>query len=231
MLRVSRIVSSELSLDQMLEEILEVAVQVSACDACLVYLLEKATSEIILWASRVPHARSLGKLRMKLGDGVARGVAAQNSIVALTAQAAQDPRFKRFPSLIEDTYEAFLSIPLAIGGEAVGAINVHFRQPREFPADLIDLLTFMGEQMGGAVARSVLAEENLRLRDEALEMQRQLAARKLVERAKGILMRRFSITEEEAYLRLRNDSRRSRRSMRDLAEHIIQTEINGLGTE
>jgi len=89
----------------------------------------------------------------------------------------------------------------------------------------------MGEQMGGAVARSVLAEENLRLRDEALEMKRQLAARKLVERAKGILMRRFSITEEEAYLRLRNDSRRSRRSMRDLAEHIIQTEINGLGAE
>ncbi|MCC6368103.1 MAG: GAF and ANTAR domain-containing protein [Bryobacterales bacterium] len=229
--RISRIVSSELSLDQMLAEILVVAVQVSAGDACLVYLLEKTTSEIILWASQVPHARPLGKLRMKLGDGVTIGPAAHDSVIALTAHAGQDPRFKQFPSLIEDTHEAFLSIPLASSGEVVGVINIHFRHPREFPADLIAFLTFIGEQMGGAVARNVLAEENRRLHEEALEMKRQLAARKLVERAKGILMRRFSLSEEEAYLRLRNDSRRSRRAMRDLAEHIIQTEIHALDSQ
>jgi uroporphyrinogen-III synthase len=223
--RISSIVSSELSLDEMLGEILGVAVQVSACDACLVYLIEKATGEIVLRASQLPHAKALGKLRMKMGEGVTGWVAAQKSVVALTAHAGQDPRFKRFPSLIEDTYEAFISIPLISGGDVVGVINVHFRQPQEYPADLIALLTFIGEQMGGAVAKSLLAEENQRLQEEALEMKRQLEARKLVERAKGILMQRFSLSEEEAYLRLRNDSRRSRRAMRDLAEQIIQTEI------
>ena len=48
--------------------------------------------------------------------------------------------------------------------------------------------------------------------------------RKLVERAKGILQTRHNLTEEEAYLRLRNESRRLRRPMRELAEAIILAE-------
>lgn len=223
--RISSIVSSELSLDEMLGEILGVTVQVSGCDACLVYLLDTATQEIVLRASQLPHAKALGKLRMKMGEGVTGWVAEHKSVVALTSNAGRDPRFKRFPSLIEDTYEAFISVPLVSGGEIVGVINAHYRQPREHEAELIAMMSFIGEQMGGAVSKSVLAEENVRLQEEAQEMKRQLEARKLVERAKGIIMQRHSLTEEEAYLKLRNDSRRSRRAMRDLAEQIIQTEL------
>ena len=78
--------------------------------------------------------------------------------------------------------------------------------------------------MGGAIARAVLADENQRLMLEALEMKRRLEERKLVERAKGILQYKHKLTEEEAYLRLRNESRRLRRPMKDLAEAIILTE-------
>ena len=42
-----------------------------------------------------------------------------------------------------------------------------------------------------------------------------------MERAKGILQHKHQITEAEAYLRLRNESRRLRRPMRDLAEAVI----------
>jgi AmiR/NasT family two-component response regulator len=49
-------------------------------------------------------------------------------------------------------------------------------------------------------------------------MKRTLEARKLMERAKGILQHKHNLTEEEAYLRLRNESRRLRRPMRDLAD-------------
>jgi two-component system, response regulator PdtaR len=52
-------------------------------------------------------------------------------------------------------------------------------------------------------------------------MKRTLEARKLIERAKGILQYKHGLTEEEAYLRLRNESRRLRRPMRDLAEAVI----------
>ena len=45
-----------------------------------------------------------------------------------------------------------------------------------------------------------------------------------MERAKGILQQKYNTTEEDAYFRLRNQSRRLRRPMRDLAEAIILAE-------
>jgi len=145
-------------------------------------------------------------------------------VVALAENAAADRRFKKFQALVEDTYEAFLSVPLVSGGDVIGVINVHHREAHAHTPDEIALLTFVGEQMGGAIAKSVLAEENARLMEETAEMRRQLETRKLVERAKGILQHRHGLTEEEAYLRLRNESRRLRRPMRELAEAIILSE-------
>ena len=222
--RISNIVSSELSLDEMLGEIVGLTAQVTECDACLVYLLERDTNEIVLRASQVPHAQDLGNLRMKMGEGVTGWVAEHKSVVALPSNAAADARFKRFQGLIEDTYEAFLSVPLVSGGDVIGVINVHHREQYNHSADEIALLTFVGEQMGGAISKSVLAEANARLLEETQEMKRQLETRKLVERAKGLLQHRHNLTEEEAYLRLRNESRRLRRPMKDLAEAIILAE-------
>lgn len=222
--RISSIVSSERSLDEMLGEIVGLTLQVTDCDACLVYLIEAESGEIVLRASQVPHAADLGNLRMKMGEGITGWVAEHKSVVALPRAAASDTRFKRFPYLIEDTYEAFLSVPLISEGDILGVINVHHREVHEHTAEEMALLTFIGEQMGIAVSKSLLMEENARLVEETQEMRRQLETRKLVERAKGILQTRHKLTEEEAYLRLRNESRRLRRPMRDLAEAIILAE-------
>lgn len=222
--RVSNIVSSDLSLDEMLGEIVGLTVQVTSCDACLVYLIERESNEIVLRASQVPHQVDLGNIRLKVGEGVTGWVVEHRSVVALPAHASSDHRFKKFQALVEDTYEAFLSVPLVSGGEVIGVINVHHRDVYEHSPDEIALLTFIGEQMGGAIAKSVLAEENARLMEETAEMRRQLETRKVVERAKGILQHRHGLTEEEAYLRLRNESRRLRRPMRELAEAIILSE-------
>jgi uroporphyrinogen-III synthase len=106
----------------------------------------------------------------------------------------------------------------------IGVINVHHKEIHSHTPEEVALLTFIGEQMGGALERARLEDENARLQEETLEMKRQLETRKLVERAKGILQYKYHLTEEEAYLRLRNESRRLRRPMRDLAEAIILTE-------
>jgi signal transduction protein with GAF and PtsI domain len=217
-------VSSELSLDEMLGEIVGLTAQVTECDACLVYLLEPDSDEVVLRASQVPHAAALGNLRMKMGEGVTGWVAEHKSVVALSSKAAADARFKRFPALIEDTYEAFLSVPLVSGGDVIGVINVHHRQAHRHTSEEIALLTFVGEQMGGVISKSLLTEANARLLEETQEMKRQLETRKLVERGKGILQQRYGLSEEEAYLRLRNESRRLRRPMKDLAEAIILAE-------
>ena len=222
--RISNIVSSELSLDEMLGEIIGLTAQVTECDACLVYLIEREANEIVLRASQVPHQSDLGNIRLKVGEGVTGWVVEHRSVVALPENASADKRFKKFHALVEDTYQAFLSVPLVSRGDVIGVINVHHREPHYHTPDEVSLLTFVGEQMGGAITKSFLEEENVRLQDETAEMRRQLETRKIVERAKGILQHRHSLTEEEAYLRLRNESRRLRRPMRELAEAIILSE-------
>jgi signal transduction protein with GAF and PtsI domain len=218
--QTSKIVSSRLALDDMLKELIRLAFQVTACDACLVYLAEP-TGEIVLRASQLPHTREIGSIRMQPGEGVTGWVAAHKSVVALSAKASADKRFKNFPGLVEDTFEAFLSVPLISGGAVIGVINVHHKKPHAHTPEQVALLSFMGEQMGGAIARSRVMDDNARLQEEALDIRRQLEARKLIERAKGILQAKYNLTEENAYLRLRGESRRLRRPMRDLAEAII----------
>ncbi|HTY55351.1 MAG TPA: GAF domain-containing protein, partial [Candidatus Binataceae bacterium] len=137
----------------MLGEVVGLTVQVTECDACLVYLLDRDTDEVVLRASQVPHAAALGTLRMKVGEGVTGWVAEHKSVVALASNAAADARFKRFQVLVEDTYEAFLSVPLVSGGDVIGVINVHHRDKHSHSGEEISLLTFIGEQMGGAVAK------------------------------------------------------------------------------
>lgn len=229
--KISSIVSSNRSLDEMLGEIIGLTVQVTDCDACLVYLVEKETGDIVLRASQVPHAGDLGNLRLAAGEGITGWVADNKSVVALNSNATSDARFKRFPALVEDTYEAFLSVPLVSAGEMIGVINVHHKEAHEHSAEEVGLVTFIGEQMGGALSRALLEQENARLLEETQEMKRQLETRKLVERAKGILQFKYKITEEEAYLRLRNESRRLRRPMKELAEAIILAEDLSRKTE
>jgi uroporphyrinogen-III synthase len=222
--RISSIVASERSVDEMLGEIVGFTVQVTDCDACLVYLIESATGEIVLRASQVPHAAEIGRLKMEAGEGITGWVVENKAVAAVPEKASSDPRFKRLAPLVEDTYEAFCSVPLISGGEVIGVINVHHREPHPHSPEELSLLAFVGEQMGGALDRARMAEENARLYEETQELKRQLETRKLVERAKGILQHKFNLTEEDAYLRLRNESRRLRRPMRDLAEAIILTE-------
>lgn len=222
--RTSEIVSSGRTLEQMLGELVRMAVEVTGCDACLVYLLEPSTGDLVLRASQLPHPGEIGAVRLKAGEGITGWVAEHKSVVALPAKASLDARFKRFAALIEDTYEALLSAPLLSGGDVIGVMNVHHREPRAHPPGEVSLLAFLGQQMGGAIARSRLMEENSRLQEQALEMKRQLETRKLVERAKGILQEQYKLTEREAYQRLRNESRRQRRPMRELAEALIMTE-------
>src|SRR5205807_8546304 len=136
----------------------------------------------VLRASQVPHQSDLGNLRLRVGEGVTGWVVEHCSVVALPENASADRRFKRFQALVEDTYEAFLSVPLVSGGEVIGVINVHHREPHEHSHDEIALLIFVGEQMGVAVAKHMLEEEKSRLVEETAVIRRQLEERKIVER-------------------------------------------------
>ena len=59
------------------------------------------------------------------------------------------------------------------------------------------------------------------LETEKSALSGQLEARKLVERAKGILQREMKIREDEAYRSMQRQSQQMRKSMREIAESII----------
>jgi two-component system, response regulator PdtaR len=61
------------------------------------------------------------------------------------------------------------------------------------------------------------------LREEAESLAEALATRKVVERAKGLLMEREGISEQEAFARLRRASQSSNRPMKVVAEAVVAT--------
>jgi response regulator NasT len=60
------------------------------------------------------------------------------------------------------------------------------------------------------------------LAEEITDLQETLETRKLVERAKGVLMQRLGLSEEDAYLRLQRAGRTSRRSMKEIAQQVLE---------
>jgi GAF domain-containing protein len=131
--------------------------------------------------------------------------------------ASQDSRFQFFNELPEDRYEAFLSVPIMSRGGLVGVINLQHRQPHVYNKRQIRLISTIGFLVGAEI-------EMARLESENTSLARQLEARKLVERAKGILQRDLGLTEEQAYLTLQRQSRQKRRSMKEVAEAIVLSE-------
>lgn len=70
------------------------------------------------------------------------------------------------------------------------------------------------------VARSRF-EQNMQLNKEVGNLQDRLEARKLIDRAKGILMDEHHLSESEAYRRIQVQSMNLRKTMREVAEAII----------
>lgn len=66
-------------------------------------------------------------------------------------------------------------------------------------------------------------KEKLGLEKALLESENRLKERKTIEKAKGILMKKYNLSEDEAYLKLRNISMHKRISLFKLSEIVILT--------
>ena len=210
----SRMAASD-SLHAVLDRIVEFACSVISCDSCFVYVLED--NQLVLRASKNPHADVVDHLGIWLGQGITGWVGWHREPVAIPAKALQDPRFKRFPDLPEDTFEAFLSVPILCRSKLVGVINLQHRRPYQHTESELRLLTTAGHLVGAELERARLETENLQLSDR-------LESRKHIERAKGVLQRDFGLDEESAYRAMQRESRQRRKSMREIAEAIILNE-------
>jgi response regulator NasT len=65
------------------------------------------------------------------------------------------------------------------------------------------------------------------LRREVGDLEEMLQTRKVVERAKGILMRRHGLEEADAFTRIQREARTARKTMREVAEAILADTTDG----
>ena len=200
---------------EVLDRVVEFASALVKCDSCLVYVLEG--EYLVLRASKNAQPEVVDRLKLRVGQGITGWVAEHHEPVAISEKAAQDPRFQFFHELPEDSYEAFLSVPLMCRGRVVGAINLQHRRPHIYKQREIRLISAIGFLVGAEIELARMEEVNSNLTD-------QLQTRKVVERAKGILQRELGLSEEQAYLALQKQSRQKRKAMREIAEAIILSE-------
>lgn len=144
--KISRFMVRDISLAESFHGVVELVVEFMECDSCLLYLLER--DELVLCASNNPRPDTIGKVRLKLGEGLTGWVARERRLLSISREAYTDPRFKLFTDLPEDTFEAFLSAPVIVKNRVAGVINVQHRQPHFHTGGEMELLTTVGEQVG-----------------------------------------------------------------------------------
>jgi signal transduction protein with GAF and PtsI domain len=174
--QISESISCNLDLDNVLKQIIDIVVQVTKADACLLYLYNEQNHELVLKASKNPHHNLIGRIRLELGEGITGWVAREKRYVAIPKNANDDPRFKFFHHLPEDRYQAFLSIPVISKNEVIGVINVQHKRPHRHSDNELNLLGTIGQQVGGAI-------ENARLYDEMKRKAMQIETLSMVSRS------------------------------------------------
>ena len=206
------IVFDRLSLDQFLDKIIKLINKIIDVDSCFIYLYQN--KKLTLFASKKPHQNLLGKITLKEGEGITGLVAEHKKTVAIKEKAYLDPRFKFFKELPEDRYEAFLSVPIIDKQGLVGVINLQNKKPKVFSKKEKQMVEIFASVIASGL-RKVILQEKLGFLEEKLE------ERKIIEKAKGILMKKENLTEEEAYKKIQKEAMKKRKRLKEIAEAVI----------
>lgn len=205
-------VSYSLDIKDVLARIVKIVSGVTKADSCFLYLIDG--DNLVLRASLNPKPLEIGNIKLKLGEGITGWVARNKKTAAIAREAYNDERFKFVNSLPEDKFEGFLSVPIIYRDKVMGVINVQHSKPRAYIKNEIVLFELVAKATGGAIENASLFSEKEALK-EALE------TRKVIEKAKGILMKEFSVNEDDAYKLMHKKSMDKRLSMKDIANAII----------
>ena len=157
--KVSRFMVREMSLQEVLQGIVSLVVEFTRADSCLVYLVDG--DHLVMCASNHQRAPETGRVRLRMHEGLTGWVARERRLVSISREAYKDHRFKKFSDLPEDSFEAFLSVPVIARNKVVGVINVQHRQAHQHTGSEMEVLTTIGEQVGCALALARLSSHPL----------------------------------------------------------------------
>ena len=181
---ISRAITSDLYLEDILKLIVMVTAKVTGFEICSLWLVDDTVSpkKIRLKATQAIDTeyvknRSLGRV-----EGVVGFVATHNQPLVVP-DVLKEPRFKEKEMARKLGLVSMLSVPLEVKDEKViGVLNCFTSEPHEFSEAEINLITAVANQAAIAIV-------NTELMVKTKVIQEELETRKLVERAKEVLMR------------------------------------------
>jgi two-component sensor histidine kinase len=152
--RVGEAVGAVFDLEDMLKLTVDVAIHVTNTDSCQIYLLDTKTGELVLRAADETGQSMIGRIRLKVGEGITGWAARERKPVAVSKNAYADHRFKFFPEIHEEEYQSMLSVPLLSRNRVIGVVNVRTREPREYTKVQMRLLSGIAGQVAGAIEKA-----------------------------------------------------------------------------
>lgn len=156
---VAKDISSNLELKELLSRIVTMIMNFIPADSCLIYLYDRQNDELILTASNKPKEKSIGRVKLKVGEGITGWAAKEKRPVVLPKEAYKDQRFKAFASLEEDKYQAFMSIPILSKDEVVGVMNIRNKETHNYPEHQVNLLFTVSRYLGSAIHNAIIYQD------------------------------------------------------------------------
>ncbi len=141
--------------DELLELIIRETTSAIGVDVCSLYLLAQPGRELLLTATNGLNENMVGKVTMKVGEGIT-GWVAESRRAAVVPDVSKEPHWKWVPGLDEDRFHSMASVPIESGPRLVGVLNVQSTERREFNSGDIDFLRAIAGQVAGILERSEL---------------------------------------------------------------------------
>lgn len=214
--KISKTINSDLYLEDILRLIVVVTAEVMGSKICSLMLLDEKRERLVIRATQSVSEDYNKKPSLKIGEGIAGKVVAENKPMIIK-NVLKEEEYKYKDIAKKEKLRSLLSVPLAVKGRVIGAINCYTSTPHNFTETEVNVLASIADQAAVAI-------ENTELMVKSRVIQEELEARKIVERAKGMLMTEQGLTEEQAYLHIRKYSMDNRKTMREVAEAIILAE-------
>ena len=213
---ISRAITSELYLEDILKLIVMVTARVTGVEICSLWLIEDSGGQkkIHLKATQAIDPDYLKDRSLNLNEGVVGYVATHNKPIIIK-NVLRNHLFKEKEMARKLGLVSMVSVPLqARNEEVIGVLNCFTAKTHEFSETEVNLIIAVANQ-------AALAILNTQLMVETRVIQEELEIRKLVERAKEILGRRRNMTGQQAYRWMQKRSMDSRKSIKTIAEAIL----------
>src|SRR3982075_2964860 len=143
---------------EVLTAVIDQTWEATGSDVCSLYLWDTEASQLVLTATNGLTQEGVGRVRLRLGEGVTGLVAAQRRPLSVP-DVRLEPRFQWIPGIDEQRFLSMLSVPVVAGDRLVGVLNVQSEEARPHGPDEIDLLLAIGGHVAGIVERSALLDE------------------------------------------------------------------------